>query len=157
MTSNIPTILRKCYLSFVYLENDWNVLCWMWKYSLSCIFLGLMSLCRWSGRIFSSNRIWLNSCTRCINYYCITAEHLEPRWGVIMCKSALWACKNTHKICVCWVNNAETHRYRSSLRVGCGKACCGCKQKLLFESGPLVTPQDQSPLAPSPGAEMASD
>lgn len=97
--------------------------CWIWKYCLSCIFLSLVRLCHWSGWLFSSNRIWLNSCTRCTNYYCISAEHLEPRWGVRMCTRVPQACKNNHKVHVWWVNNAEKRRFRSSLHVGCCQAC----------------------------------
>lgn len=56
----------------------------------------------WSSWIVLSDGIWLTSHTRCVNYCCITAENLEPRWGVLMCKRALRACKNNRKACLSW-------------------------------------------------------
>lgn len=107
------------FLSFVLFRNDLNAPCgskrgWKWTDFLantvsSIIFIWRLMIFSkedrlgcWSSWIVLSDRIWLTSYTRCINYCCITAECLEPRWGVLMCKRALRACKNNRKLCLSW-------------------------------------------------------
>lgn len=118
---------------------------WKWTDFLANTVSCIICICRlmifskgdrlgcWSSWIVLSDRIWLTSYTRCINYCCITAEYLEPRWGVLMCKRALRACENNRKACLSWHGwNSQMYAF-ISFWTG--------KQKLLCEhwrSAPLM-------------------